>query len=250
MVSSNSGDESTARNAAQFATTHWSVVLAAGDSASPDSQEALEKLCRVYWFPLYAFIRRQGKSAEDAKDLTQGFFAYLFEKGLVDKADRERGRFRSFLLTSLKNFLSQEWRRAHAQKRGGHQPVVSLDEQDAESWLAGETGTDLSPDILYERQWATLVVQEAIHLLKQEYEAEGQGALFEQIHLLLQGDREQTTYSEIGDCLGMGESAVKSAAFRMRRRYRELLRAVVANTVNDPLEVDEELRHLINVLAG
>jgi len=249
MATEEPENESASRSSAQFATTHWSTVLAAGDSASPDSREALEKLCRSYWFPLYAFVRRTGRSAEDAEDLVQGFFAYLLEKHLVGKARQEAGRFRSFLLATFKNYLSQESKREHAQKRGGYRIILSLDGQSAEQWFGAEPTTELSPDVLYERHWAAAVVHEALELLKQEYEAEGKGRLFDAIYLHLQGERGQPSYAELGERLGLSESAVKSSVFRLRRRSQELLRAVVANTVVDPWEVDDELRHLLTILG-
>jgi RNA polymerase sigma-70 factor (ECF subfamily) len=241
--------EMVGRDSAQFATTHWSVVLAAGDSASPNSREALETLCRAYWFPLYAFVRRTGRSTEDAEDLVQGFFAYLLEKHLVGKAHQETGRFRSFLLATLKHYLSQESKREHAQKRGGYRIILSLDGQNAEQWLGADPTTELSPDVLYERHWAAAVVHEALQLLKQEHEAEGKGRLFDAIYPHLQGERGQPSYAELGERLGLSESAVKSSVFRLRRRSQELLRAVVANTVVDPWEVDDELRHLMSILG-
>jgi RNA polymerase sigma-70 factor (ECF subfamily) len=249
MALENSESGSGQRTAAQFATTHWSVVLAAGDSASQNSREALERLCQAYWFPLYAFVRRTGRSAEDAEDLVQGFFAYLLEKHLVGKARPEVGRFRSFLLATFKHYLSQASKREHAQKRGGDRIVVSLDGQSAEQWLGAETATAVSPDVLYERHWAAAVVHEALELLKREYEAEGKGRLFDAIYPHLQGERGQPSYAELGERLGLSESAVKSSVFRLRRRSQELLRAVVANTVMDPWEVEDELRHLMTVLG-
>jgi RNA polymerase sigma-70 factor (ECF subfamily) len=250
MAANGSEAESVARTAAQFATTHWSLVLAAGDSASPDSTEALESLCRMYWFPLYALVRRTGRSPEDAEDLVQGFFAYVLEKHVVDKARQEVGRFRSFLLATFRHYLSQEHKRKQAQKRGGDRTLVSLDVSRAEQWLIAEPSTILSPDILYERHWAATVVNEALELLRQEYETEGKRRLFDAIHPYLQGERGQRSYAELGATLGLSESAVKSSVFRLRRRSRELLRAVVARTVSDPREVDEELRQLMAILSG
>jgi RNA polymerase sigma-70 factor (ECF subfamily) len=249
MVSDRPEDEARVRTAAQFATTHWSVVLAAGDGASPDSREALEKLCRQYWFPLYAWIRRVGRSAADAEDLVQGFFAYLLEKRWIGKARQEAGRFRSFLLATFRHYVSQEHKREHALKRGGDHTVLSLDVSSAEQWLIAEPCTDLSPDVLYERQWASAVVTEALELLRKEYEVDGKGRLFEAIHPYLQGERGQRTYAQLGATLELSESAIKSQVFRLRRRSRELLRAVVARTVLDPHEVDDELHHLMSIMS-
>ncbi len=245
-----SADDPIARTAAQFATTHWSVVLAAGGSASADASAALEELCRSYWFPLYAWVRRAGRTVEDAEDLVQGFFAYILERHVLDKARQEAGRFRSYLLTTFRHYLSQEYKREHARKRGGDRAVVSLDIARAERWLLAEPSTNLSPDIVYERHWASTVVNEALELLRQEYQTDGKGRLFDAIHPYLQGERGQRSYAELGAALGLSESAVKSSVFRLRRRSRELLRAVVARTVSDPREVDEELRQLMTILSG
>jgi RNA polymerase sigma factor (sigma-70 family) len=250
MSSKPTEDESAACTAAQFATTHWSVVLAAGDSASPDSRDAMERLCRTYWPPLYAFVRRSGQSPADAEDLVQGFFAYVLEKHVVDKARQEAGRFRSFLLATFRHYLSQEHKREHARKRGGDRIVISFDRSSAEQWLVAELSAELSPDVLYERHWAATVVNEALEMLRQEYETDGKRQLFDAIHPYLQGERGQRSYAELGAALGLSESAVKSSVFRLRRRSRELLRAVVARTVSDPREVDEELRQLMNILSG
>ena len=250
MSSKPTEDESAQGTAAQFTATHWSVVLAAGDDASPDSSAALEVLCRTYWFPLYAWARRAGRSAEDAEDLVQGFFGYLLERHWVGKARPEVGRFRSFLLATFRHYLSQEHKREHARKRGGDRIIVSLDASSAEQWLIAELSMELSPDIIYERHWATTVVNEALAMLRQEYDVHGKGPLFEAIHSYLQGERGQRSYAELGATLGLSESAVKSSVFRLRRRSRELLRAVVARTVSDPREVDEELRQLMTILSG
>ena len=232
---------------AMFATTHWSVVLQAGDAPGDEQSRALEVLCRSYWYPLYAYIRRLGRSPHDAQDLTQSFFAYLLEKRLLTKADPESGRFRSFLLGSLKNFMANDWRRQRAEKRGASQ-TISFDAQDAEDRYAVEPIDERNPQSLYEQAWAMAVFDQAIALLETEYNGAGKQALFEQLAPCLQGDRQATTYAEIGRPLGMSEGAVKVAVHRLRQRYRELLRAAVANTVADPLEVDGELRHLMEVL--
>jgi RNA polymerase sigma factor (sigma-70 family) len=234
--------------AAVFATTHWSVVLQAGDSRRDEHSRALDALCRSYWYPLYAYIRRLGRSPHDAQDLTQSFFAYLLEKRLITKADPESGRFRSFLLGSLKNFMANEWRRQSAAKRGAVQ-TVSFDAQDAEERYAVEPVDESNPQSLYEQAWAVAVLDQAMSLLEAEYAAAGKQALFEQLAACLQGDRQDSTYSGIGAKLSMSEGAVKVAVHRLRQRYRELLRASVANTVADPLEVDGELRHLMQVLS-
>lgn len=234
--------------AAVFATTHWSVVLKAGDSRGDEHARALDALCQGYWYPLYAYVRRLGHSPHDAQDLTQGFFAYLLEKRLLTKADPESGRFRSFLLGSLKNFMANEWRRQSAEKRGASQ-TISFDAQDAEDRYAVEPVDESNPQSLYEQAWAVAVLDQAMTLLEAEYGSTGKQTLFVQLSPCLQGDRTASTYAELGATLAMSEGAVKVAVHRLRQRYRELLRASVANTVADPLEVDGELRHLMEVLS-
>ena len=235
-------------SAAVFATTHWSVVLQAGDSRGDQQTRALDSLCNAYWYPLYAYVRRLGHSPEDAQDFTQSFFAYVLDKRLLTKANRETGRFRSFLLGSLKNFMANEWRRQNAQKRSvAH--TISFDAQDAEARYAIEPIDDNNPQSLYERTWAVQVLDQTLSLLEAESAANGKQTLFETLAPCLQGDRHAGSYVEIGARLGMTEGGVKVAVHRLRQRYRELLRASVANTVANPLEVDTELRHLLNVLS-
>jgi RNA polymerase sigma-70 factor (ECF subfamily) len=235
--------------AAVFATTHWSVVLKAGEVPGDESARALDALCQGYWYPLYAYIRRLGHSPHDAQDLTQSFFAYLLEKRLLTKADPESGRFRSFLLGSLKNFMANEWRRQSAQKRGASQ-TISFDAQDAEQRYAVEPVTETNPQTLYEQAWAVAVMEQAAASLETEYRTTGKAQVFDQLAPFLQGDRPGLTYAGIGAQLGMTEGAVKVAVHRLRQRFRELLRASVANTVADPLEVDGELQHLLHTLSA
>lgn len=237
------------RTAAQFATTHWSAVLAAGDSASPDSREALERLCQTYWYPVYAFVRRSGRGPDDAQDLTQGFFAYLIEKGCIARAKAEMGRFRSFLLGTLKHYLLQQAERSGALRRGGKEPPLSLDADGAEHRFAADLATPETPETLFERKWALAVLGETMKRLDHEYRQEGKGALFEAFYPSLEGD-DRPHYADLVGPLGMTEGAARVAVYRLRQRYRELLRAVVAQTVADPLELDEELRHLMRVLEG
>jgi RNA polymerase sigma-70 factor (ECF subfamily) len=245
MVSKGTRNESASRSSAQFATTHWSVVLAAGDCASPDSREALEKLCRTYWFPVYAFVRHKGYKVEQAEDLTQGFFEQLIEKELASRADRERGRFRSFLLKILTQFLTDEHRREHALKRGGDQVPLPLDRSTAEQRLSSEP----SPEIAFARKWALTVLDEVLGLLKQEFEGTGKSAFFEALSPYLPAERGLPAYAEVAQQLGVTEGAVKVGVHRMRLRYRELLRAVVAQTVANPAEIDDEIRFLFQVLS-
>ncbi len=245
----NTNESETGGRPTAFATTHWSVVLKAGDGQSSDSAKALESLCRDYWYPLYAYIRRLGRSPHDAQDLTQSFFGYLLEKGLLSKAVPQGGHFRSFLLGCLNNFMANEWRRQHSAKRGGGQPLIPLDAQTAEGRYAREPVDAADPQALYEQAWAVAVIDQSIARLEAEYATAGKAAIFDKLCVFLQGERGARTYVEIGAGLGMSEGAVKVAVYRLRQRYRELLRAAVANTVAEPMEVDAELRHLLRVLG-
>jgi RNA polymerase sigma factor (sigma-70 family) len=236
-----------ARNAV-FATTHWSVVLKAGEVPGDESDRALDSLCRGYWYPLYAYIRRLGHSPHDAQDLTQSYFAYLLEKRLLTKADPESGRFRSFLLGSLKHFMANEWRKQHAQKRDARQ-TISFDAADAETRYAIEPVDESNPQRIFEQAWAVAVLDQAMSLLENEYITAGKQTLFTQLIPCLQGDRLDATYAELGSRLGLSEGAVKVSVHRLRQRYRELLRACVANTVANPLDIDGELQHLMAVLS-
>lgn len=227
-----------------FVTTHWSVVLTAREQDSPQSQEALEKLCQAYWYPLYAFVRRQGRSPHDAQDLTQEFFARLLAKDYLRTADREKGRFRTFLLVVLKRFLANEYDRQRAQKRGGTTTVLSIDQELAESRFAAEAPHQLQPDVLFDRQWATLLLERTLSRLRDEYTASGRARLFEQLQGSLARDESASPYAEIAARLNLTEAAVKMAMHRLRARYREILRAEIADTVAAPEEIEEEIRHL------
>ena len=237
-------------SAAQFTTTHWSVVLAAGNTSSPDSSQALASLCQTYWYPLYACVRRLGRSPHDAQDLTQAFFARVLERSLVKEADPARGRFRSFLLTSLKNFLADEWDKAQAQKRGGGQPSFSWDEPSAETRYELEPAHEINAEKLFERRWALTLLEQALKRLEAEYAALGKQRLFDELHIVLLGEKGSLTYAEVGARLAMTEGTVKVAAHRLRRRYRELVRAEIAHTVASPGEIDDEIRHLFAALGG
>lgn len=227
-----------------FVTTHWSVVRNAGDRHSAKSAEALEALCRTYWFPLYAFVRRLGHSPHDAQDLTQEFFARLLKKEYLKSADREKGRFRTFLLVALKRFLADEWDRQHAQKRGGLTPVLSIDQEMAESRFAAEPGHNLQPDVLFDRQWAVTLLERTMTLLGEEYAATGRAALFEALRCCLAKDEAAPSYAEVASRLILTEGAVKMAVRRLRARYREILRAEIAGTVETGEQIEEEIRHL------
>ncbi len=232
-----------------FATTHWSVVLAAGQTATPQAGDALEKLCRTYWYPLYAYVRRQGHSPHDAQDLTQGFFFRLLEKNWVGDADREKGKFRSFLLSVLNHYLGDERDRANAAKRGGGQTLISLDEQTAENLLAQEPASDLSPEREFEKRWAAALLQQAMLRLREEFEAVRKGKTFDQLKLFLEGEASSGEYAVIAAGLGMSANAIAVSVHRLRQRYRELVRIEVANTVGSPNEIEEEMRYMFSVLA-
>lgn len=233
-----------------FVTTRWSQVAAAGrPTDSTHAHAALEQLCQTYWYPIYAFVRRQGHAPHDAQDLTQAFFARLLERKALGAADRERGRFRSFLLATLKNFLRDEWDKLRAQKRGGGQGVISLDAGDAESRYALEPADTLTADRIFERRWAMLLLDRAVERLSAEHEAAGKFAQFEALKASLVGARESQPYSELAIQLAMIEGAVKVAVHRLRQRYREVIRTEIAETVTTEAEVEAELKHLMAALA-
>ena len=241
--------EALARNAT-FATTHWSVVLAAGQQESPQAGEALEKLCRDYWYPIYVYVRRRGSGPEDAQDLTQDFFARFLQKNSVAAADPAKGRFRSYLLGALKHFLADEHDRALAKKRGGGQIPISWEQDRAEERYGQEPSDDLSPDKVFERRWALTVLEQATAHLRQEYRAVGQLELFEGLKAFVTAGGAATSYLQAAARLGLTESAVRSAIYRLRRRYHALIREKVAQTVGDPLQLEEEIRHLMSVFSG
>jgi len=221
------------------------MVLAAQDHAT--SRPALEKLCSAYWSPVYGFVRRLGNDPESAQDFTQSFFTRLLEKEAISAARPDRGRFRSFLLGCLKNFLTNEWDRAHAQKRCGDQPVLPFEFDDAERWLRLEPADHATPERIFERRWAATVLQRGLLALRGEYDRAGQGALFERLKPLLMAEHNESQRT-IADRLGMTEGALKMAMLRLRRRYRKLLEAEIAETVHDPREIDDEIRRLFEVL--
>ena len=234
----------------QFTTTHWSVVLSAVDRASPDSEAALARLCQTYWYPLYAYVRRRGNSPEDAQDLTQSFFASLLEKKYLERADRERGRFRTFLLSSLENFLHNERDRASAQKRGGGHTLVSWDEQDAEGRYLNEPVDNTTPERIFEKRWAATLLEEVLKRLRQEFVANGKTEFFDQLKPHVWSETGATPYSELATRLNMTTVAIKVTVHRLRQRYRDLLRAEIAQTVASPEDIDDEIRHLIEVMSG
>ncbi len=233
-----------------FVTTHWSVVLTAGQSDTTEASAALAKLCQTYWYPLYAYARRRGHSAHDAQDLTQSFLVRLLERHWVSSADRERGRFRTFLLTAMDHFLADEWDKSRAQKRGGLATHLPLQLDSAETRYGHEPADNSTPEQCFERRWALTLLDTVLQRLRKEYEDEGKAELFAALHSTLAGGREQQPYAELANQLAMKEGAVKVAVHRLRKRYRQLLRREIAETMAEGEEVDDELRHLFAVLAG
>jgi RNA polymerase sigma-70 factor (ECF subfamily) len=234
----------------RFATTNWSTVLAAREASTAESRDALEALCRAYWYPLYAFVRRQGADPEDARDLTQAYFARLLEKGYLDDYDPERGRFRVFLKASLRNFLSKERDKERTWKRGGRADVVSLDGDQVEQRYRVEPADRLTPEQLYERRWALTVLEQALARLRQQRIEAGRELEFVKLEAFLTGQGAQARYSQIAADLGTTEDAVKTALHRLRRQFGEVLREVIGTTVSSRDEVDDELRHLLSVVAS
>lgn len=231
-----------------FATTRWSVVISAGRTSSPDSKRALESLCQTYWYPLYAYVRRRIPDVHDAQDLTQAFFAELLGKNYVGSATPERGRFRAFLLTAFKHFLSKEWEKARAEKRGGGRAPISLDFESADSGLHIEPASELTPDQIYDRQWAIALLAQIMTRLEGEFQQAGKAARFEELKGFMIGEHPGRTYAQAAARLGMTEAAAKKAASRMRRRYRELLREEITQTVSGPDQVEDEIRNLFAAL--
>jgi RNA polymerase sigma-70 factor (ECF subfamily) len=230
-----------------FTTTNWSVVLEA-QGQSPVAQAALEKLCRTYWRPIYAFVRRQGTEPEEAKDLTQGFFALLLERRDFDTVRKEKGRLRSYLLTSLKHFLTNERNRAMAIKRGEGQRLISLDQLHQGERAGFEPADTATPDQIYERRWAMTVLNEVLARMEEEHRAAGKTQLFDRLQKSFTDEPDRSSQIEIARELGMTENAVYQAFHRFRQRYRELLREEVAHTVAVAVDIEDELRHLIAVL--
>ena len=232
----------------QFNTTHWSVVLAAGQTDSVETSQALQRLCGAYWYPLYCYVRRAGHTPEDAQDLTQEFFARLLEKNYLALARREQGRFRSFLLTSLKNFLTNEYHRNTRLKRGGTQPMISCDTADAENRYVAEPIDAATPETLYEQRWALALLENALARLRDEYAARDAGPVFDLLKVYVWGERNAASYTDIAAQLDLTEEAVKKAVQRLRHRYRDMLRTEIAHTVTTAAEVEEELQHLVRLL--
>ncbi len=232
-----------------FATTHWSVVLAAGQGDTPQSAAALERLCSTYWYPLSAYVRRQGYDVADAQDLTQGFFAHILSRGFLQRASPAKGKFRSFVLGALKYVLADEWAKLRAQKRGGGHVPVFLDAQTAEARYRLEPVDLMDAERLFERRWATALLGRVLERLEEEFSKSDRKPSFDQLRPFLLGEKGSVTYAEIAAASQMTAGAVKVAVHRLRQRYRELFREEVAHTVEQPSEVNEEVRHLFAVLT-
>ena len=232
-----------------FATTHWTVVLAAGQRHTPSADAALEELCRTYWFPLYAYVRRRGHAKADAEDLVQAFFARLLAKNFLANLASERGKFRAFLLAALKHFLANEWDKTQAQKRGGGSTHFSLDWQTADSKFQLATQNEPSPDQAFDREWALALLTKVIERLQAECAADGKAKLFAQLKTFLMAGGGDSAQAEVAKVLGMEEGAVRVAIHRLRKRYRQLLRDEIAHTLADTAMVEEEMRALSGAFA-
>lgn len=232
-----------------FTTTHWSVVISAGRPESQQADEALEALCRGYWYPIYVFLRRSGWMAHDAEDLTQAFFERVLKKDYLRAVDRTKGKFRSFLLAMLRHFLANHRRDARAQKRGGGVPLVWLDDESVDETDLRPVSAEVSPEQSFDRQWALTLLEQVIANLREEYRAAGKIDLFDQLKVFLTGEKSAGSYAELASRLNTTEAALKMTVSRMRRRYGELLRAEIARTVSTPDEVEDELRALFSALS-
>src|SRR3954463_3176211 len=249
-MSSRTDTPSAAPHAGHFVTTRWTLVLSAGRKSSAQSDRALGELCQCYWFPLYAYVRRQGHGKEDAEDLVQAFFARFLEKNYLEGLRAERGKFRAFLLASLKHFLANEWDKSQRQKRGGGIQHLSLDWQNADQRYHLDPPDQESPDRVFDRQWALALLERVITRLREECESEGKGPLFAQAKGCLMAGEAAIPYAQAARNLNMDEGAVRVAVHRLRKRYRELLRDEIAQTLSDPAQAAEELRSLQAALAG
>ena len=238
----------TASSATLFGTTHWSVVLAADTSGNPDAAAALERLCSTYWPPLYAYLRRAGRSPIEAEDLTQGFFAHFLEKDIPARANPQRGRFRNFLLTCLQHHCVDAQAHQNAQKRGGRVLILSLNRDEVERRYLEEAVDHLTPERAFEKRWATTLLELVLHRLGDEFARSGQRGFFEQLKGYIWGNEGTTPVREIATQFGIGESAVRVTVHRLRHRFREIMRTEIAHTVADFEDIDEEIRHLAEVL--
>jgi RNA polymerase sigma factor (sigma-70 family) len=234
---------------AQFATTRWSVVLAAGDKADSQCAAALQTLCQTYWYPLYAYVRHRGTGAQDAEDLVQAFFVFLLEKDRLGSLVQDKGRFRSFLLTALTHFRTDQWKRDTAAKRGGGRKIFSLDMSHAEDRFLHEPVDTTTPETLYEMNWAVTLLNTVFAHLQEAQQTQGKGEQFESLKFCLTGQRSAFPYTELAEQLAVSEASLKVMVHRLRKRYRELLRQEIAHTVANPEAVDDELRYLFEVLS-
>ena len=247
---SHQGDPRQKERPGWFATTRWSLVLNASGTDSGESGRALSSLCQAYWLPLYTYIRRRGHSAHDAQDLTQEFFSFLLARNHFAKADPDRGRFRSFLLGTLKKFLSDQHDKANAQKRGGGQAPLSLDFDSAERGLIFDTPNPSDPERDFDRGWALTLLEQTMNRLRSEHQSAGKEKLFLEIEPAITGEKRERPYAEIGAALDLSEGSIKMAILRARRRYGELLREEIAQTVSSPADIDEEIRGLFSSLRN
>lgn len=234
-----------------FQTTSWTLVRAAAAHPTPDSRSALARLCQAYWHPVYAFIRRNGYDRDQSQDLSQEFFRLLLEKNYLLDANRERGRFRSFLLTSVKHFLANEWDRANALKRGGGQTAVSIDVAEAEKWYVPAAARGSTPESIFERRWALSVLEHVTVTLRAEFTALGKtGEEFDRVFAFLNREPNSERYDEVARQMGLSAGALRTVVYRMRKKYRRLLRQEIEATVSTPEETDEEIRFLLATLSG
>ena len=236
-------------SAAQFATTHWSFIVTAGQAPTAESEEALEYLCRTYWPPVYAYLRRQGHDVHEAQDLTQGFFARFLEKNYLENVRPEKGKFRSYLLGAVKHFVSNERDRAQAKKRGGGRAVLSLDFERAEGRYGIEPSDSTTPERIFDRCWALALLDRVLSRLEEEYRRRVQEKTFEHLKTFITSGSSEASYRDVADVLEMTEGAVKVAVHRLRRRYKEILEEEIAGTVADETEIDGELRYLLRAVA-
>jgi RNA polymerase sigma-70 factor (ECF subfamily) len=234
----------------RFATTHWSVVVAAGQGSDAAARQALATLCTDYWYPLYAYVRRHGYQPAEAQDLTQGFFLHLLEKDAIQAVVPERGRFRSFLLSSLHHYIANQWRHDQAQKRGGGCRVLSLDLDEGERRYHLEPADAMTPEKIFERRWAMTLLNKAVETLRQRYARSAKLHIFDTLKAYLGGHESTIPYRDLAAQLGTTEGAVKVAVHRLRRRCRDCLRQMIAQTVADEREIDEELRYLFQAIQG
>jgi DNA-directed RNA polymerase specialized sigma24 family protein len=242
------GNDSIDGGNSQFGATHWSMVMLSAQSAAPGAEQALEELCRVYWYPLYAFVRRKGHAAHDAQDLTQGFLVKFLESKSLGRVDPQKGKFRSFLLGSLQHFLADAKDRERALKRGGGAQIVHLD--DAEVRYSHEPRTDMTPEKIFEVRWATSLIDQALLRVKSEMGARGKAKVFDALKEFITGEKASLSYEDAAKQLDLPLSALKTAIHRLRRDYRVILREEIARTLSDSSQVDDEIRHLCQVLAG